>query len=396
MFKINIFYNNKNNLMKKYTNLFRQFNKLDNYTQMITNTVYNSTLKNYPEQELLLKFDNNRYRKLYRDWGDLGIFNHKENQINPMLYGLINYEIEKIDSSLRSGYSVQSSLVINPIEKFGSDVLKNKYLDKLYSGEYIGCFGLTEPDAGSDPSSMKTRAVEHKDYWIVNGSKIWITNSPIADVFVIWCKNESNKIIGLVSERDDCIKTPEIKEKLTLLASPTGYIYMDNLKIPKSNQLNVYGLKGPFNCLNKARYGISWGVIGCMETIINTTIDYVDERKQFSKSLSSFQLVQNELVKSVELYNNSLNNSFSSLNCIESFDDLEKNIGLISYLKRVNCQNAQDIARICRDILGGNGVSNSYGIMRHLINLEAVNTYEGTKNIHNLILGRELFGKSAF
>jgi len=382
--------------MRKYLNLFGQFNKLDNVTQMITKSVYDITRKNYPTSESLLKFDNTKYRKLYRDWGNLGIFNHKENEINPLTYGMINYNIENVDSSLRSGYSVQSSLVINPIEKFGNTFLKNKYLDKLYSGEYIGCFGLTEPDAGSDPASMKTKAIEHKDYYIVSGSKIWITNSPIADIFVIWCKNESNKIIGLVTERSDLISTPEIKEKLTLLASPTGYIYLDNVKIPKINKLDIEGLKGPFNCLNKARYGISWGVLGSMEDIINTTIDYTNERKQFSKSLSSFQLVQNDLVKSIELYNNSLNNSFSALNKIESFDDLEKNIALISYLKRVNCQNALEVARVCRDLLGGNGVSNSYNIIRHLINLEAVNTYEGTKNVHNLILGRELLDKNAF
>jgi glutaryl-CoA dehydrogenase len=382
--------------MKKYTNLFRQFEKLDFATNIISKNVHEITLKNYSDPQKLLSFNEKTYRNTYKDWGNLGIFNHKENDITPQTYGMINYSIEKIDSSLRSGYSVQSSLVINPIEKFGTDDIKNKYLDKLYSGDYVGCFGLTEPDAGSDPAGMKTRAVEKGDYYIVNGSKIWITNSPIADIFVIWCKDENNKIIGLVSERNDSIKTPEIKEKLTLLASPTGYIYMDNLKIPKSNKLNVVGLRGPFTCLNKARYGISWGVLGAMENIINTSIDYTNERKQFSKSLDSFQLVQNELIKSIELYNNSLNNSFSSLNCIETFDDLEKNIALISYLKRVNCQNALDVARICRDLLGGNGVSNSYNIIRHLINLEAVNTYEGTKNIHNLILGRELLDKNAF
>jgi glutaryl-CoA dehydrogenase len=326
----------------------------------------------------------------------MGIFNHAENSIDPLLYGMINYNIEKIDSSLRSGYSVQSSLVINPIEKFGNEQVKKLFLDKLYSGEYIGCFGLTEPESGSDPASMKTIAKEHKDYYTVNGSKVWITNSPIADVFVIWCKDENNKIIGLVSERNDSIKTPEIKDKMTLLASPTGYIHLDNLKIPKENKLDVSGLKGPFHCLNKARYGISWGVIGAMENILNTTIDYADERHQFSKSLNNFQLIQNDLINSIQLYNNSLNNSFCSLNCINSFSDLEKNIGLISYLKKVNCENALIVSRLCRDILGGNGVSNSYNIIRHLLNLEAVNTYEGTKNVHNLILGRELLGKSAF
>ncbi len=382
--------------MKKYTNLFKHFDKIDIFTNMASKNVFDITKKIYSSPDTLLKFNENKYRSLYKTWGDSGIFNHKKNEINPLLYGMINYNIESIDSGLRSAYSVQSSLVINPIEKFGSDHIKSKYLDKLYSGESIGCFGLTEPDAGSDPSSMKTRAVEHKDYFIVNGSKIWITNSPIADVFVIWCKDESNKIIGLVTDRTDEIKTPEIKEKLTLLSSPTGYIYMDNLKIPKSNKLNIQGLRGPFECLNKARYGISWGVIGSMENIINTTIDYVEERKQFAKSLSSFQMIQNDLIKSIELYSNSLNNSFASLNSITSFDELENNIALISFLKKTNCENALNVARICRDILGGNGVSNSYNIIRHLINLEAVNTYEVTKNIHCLILGRELLNKNAF
>lgn len=382
--------------MKKYTSLFKQFDKLDTFTNMVCNNVKEITKKSYPTPDTLLNFNEARYRTLYKSWGENGIFNHKKNEINPLLYGMINYNIEGIDSGLRSGYSVQSSLVINPIEKFGSNTLKTKFLDKLYSGENIGCFGLTEPGAGSDPSSMTTKAVEHKDYYIVNGSKIWITNSPIADVFVIWCKDDSNKIIGLVTERTDEISTPEIKEKVTLLSSPTGYIYMDNLKIPKINKLGVIGLRGPFECLNKARYGISWGVIGAMENIINTTIDYTEERYQFSKSLISFQLIQSDLIKSIELYSNSLNNSFASLNSIENFNDLEKNIALISFLKRTNCENALNVARICRDIIGGNGVSNSYNVIRHLINLEAVNTYEGTKNIHNLILGRELLGKSAF
>jgi len=382
--------------MKQYAKLFKQFDKLDVFTNMTCRNIFDITKKIYPTSDTLLNFNETRYRNLYKSWGENGIFDHKKNEINPLLYGMINYNIESIDSGLRSGYSVQSSLVINPIEKFGSDKLKSKYLENLYSGTSIGCFGLTEPDAGSDPSNMKTKAIEQKDYYIVSGSKIWITNSPIADVFVIWCKDETNKIIGLVTERDEAISTPEIKDKLTLLSSPTGYIYMDNLKIPKTNKLNITGLRGPFECLNKARYGISWGVIGAMENIINTTIDYVEERKQFSKSLISFQMIQNELIKSIELYSSSLNNSFASLNSIESFDDLEKNIALISFLKKTNCENALNVARICRDMLGGNGVSNSYNIIRHLINLEAVNTYEGTKNIHSLILGRELLNKSAF
>lgn len=382
--------------MKKYANLFGQFRKLDELTNMVCSNVSQITKKIYPSADTFLHFNEDRYRSVYRSWGENGIFNHKKNDVSPLLYGMINYHIEGIDSGLRSGYSVQSSLVINPIEQFASEPVKSKYLDHLYSGKYVGCFGLTEPDAGSDPASMKTTAIEEKDYYVVNGSKIWITNSPIADVFVIWCKNESNQIIGLVSERNDQITTPTIQDKMSLLCSPTGYIYMDNLKIPKANQLNVRGLRGPFTCLNKARYGISWGVVGAMESIINTTIDYVDERKQFNKSLGSFQLIQNDLVHCIELYNHSLNNSFAAAELIQSFDDLEKHIALISFLKKTNCENALVVARLCRDILGGNGVSNAYHIIRHLINLEAVNTYEGTKNIHKLILGRELLGKNAF
>jgi len=382
--------------MKRCFNLFNQFDKLDSSTKYFCESIYKITIKNYNNSDSLLRFDENKYRQTYKDWGAMGIFNHAENEIDPLLYGMINYNIEKIDSSLRSGYSVQSSLVINPIEKFGNDHIKSSFLEKLYSGEHIGCFGLTEPESGSDPSSMKTTAKLEKDYYIVNGSKVWITNSPIADTFIIWCKDENNKIIGLVTERNDSIKTPEIKDKMSLLASPTGYIYLDNVKIPRINKLDVSGLKGPFHCLNKARYGISWGVIGAMENILNTTLDYTEERRQFSKSLNNFQLIQNDLINCIQLYNNSLNNSFSSLNCIKSFDNLQDNIALISYLKKVNCENALNVSRLCRDILGGNGVSNSYNVIRHLINLEAVNTYEGTKNVHNLILGRELLGKSAF
>lgn len=382
--------------MKSYTKLFKHFDKLDTFTNLICKNAYEITKKSYPTPDTLMKFDVNRYRQLYESWGSNGFFNHKENNITPLVYGMINYNIESIDSALRSAYCVQSSLVINPIERFGSEELKATVLDGLYAGKKVGCFGLTEPDAGSDPSGMKTKAVEYKDYYILNGSKVWITNSPIADVFVIWCKDESNKIIGLVSERDDAISTPEIKDKLTMFSSPTGHIHIDNLKVPKTHKLNVLGLRGPFAALNKARYGVSWGVLGAMENIINITIDYTEERKQFNKSLNSFQLIQGDLIKSIELYNNSVNSSFSSLNVIENFSDLDNNLALISFLKRANSENALTVARLCRDILGGNGVSNSYNIIRHLLNLEAVNTYEGAKNVHNLILGRELLGKNAF
>lgn len=381
---------------RKYTNLFSHLKNLDDSLQLLNKSVYEITKMNYKTPKSLVKFNNKTYRELYRNWGELGILDHHHNNITPLMYGLINYNIEKVDSGLRSAYSVQSSLVINPIEKFGNDITKTTFLSKLYSGQHIGCFGLTEPDSGSDPSSLKTTAVETKDYYIVNGSKTWITNAPIADVFVIWCKDQNKNIIGLVTDRTAGIDTPEISDKMTLLSSPTGQIFLNDVKIPKTNRLNVTGLKGPFQCLNKARYGISWGVVGAMEDIINTAVDYTENRKQFDKKLNNFQLIQNDLVNSIQLYNNSLNNSFSSLNNIKSFSDLNANIALISYLKKVNCENALAVSRICRDILGGNGISYSYNIMRHLVNLEAVNTYEGTRNVHNLIIGREMLGENAF
>jgi glutaryl-CoA dehydrogenase len=385
--------------MNSFRSLFKQFEKINKLlpeADELSKTVYKTTKNIYSDPSMLLNYNENKYRDVYKKWGEIGILDHKNNNINPLLYGLINYNIEKVDSGLRSAYSVQTSLVINPIEKFGNDLLKNKYLQDLYDGKKIGCFGLTEPNAGSDPSSMTTFAKKQKDYYIVNGSKTWITNSPIADLFIIWCKDENNKIIGLVSERSDTIKTPTLNDKISLLSSPTGQIFFDDHKVPITNKLNIVGLKGPFNCLNKARYGISWGVLGAMDNCIETAISYLNERKQFLKFLSSNQLIQNDIVKCVQLYHSSLNNSISSLDAITEFKDLEDNLALISFLKKSNCENAIDVARITRDLLGGNGISNSYNIMRHLINLEAVNTYEGTKNIHSLILGRHLFDKSAF
>jgi glutaryl-CoA dehydrogenase len=379
--------------------LFRQFEKISSKNHSvfdIIKSVSQTIQKVYNNEHDLNSFQDHTYKKMYREWGNLGVFNHHENGIDPLTYGMICYAIEKVDSGLRSGYSVQSSLVINPIEKFGSKYIRERFLPKLYDGQHIGCFGLTEPDAGSDPSSMKTRAVLDGSFYIVNGSKTWITNSPIADTFVIWCKNEQNKIIGLVSERKNGIETPMIKDKLTLQSSPTGMILMNNLKIPVENQLYVEGLQGAFHCLNKARYGISWGVIGATEDILDVCIKYCDERIQFQKKLTENQMVQRDLVHCITLYNDMLNRSVMSLECVQSFDDLKKNIALVSLLKRKNCSDALDVSRICRDLLGGNGVSTSYHIMRHLINLEAVNTYEGTRNIHDMIVGRSILNKNSF
>ena len=370
--------------------LFHHMKKLEGFQTMMMDNVYHLTKSMYPTSSSLMKFDETKYRNLYQQWGHLGILNHKDNNIRPVEYGLINYQIEKIDSALRSAYSVQSSLVIHPIETFGSDHVKDKFLQPLKEGKHIGAFGLTEPNAGSDPSSLLTKAVQKNDYYVVNGTKTWITNSPVADVFVIWCKDEDGKIIGLTTERTEGINTPFIHDKLSLAASPTGQIVLNDVKIPVKNRLNVVGLRGAFHCLNKARYGISWGVVGCMEDIVNTAIEYTNTRRQFNKRLNEFQMVKSDLVKCVELYNGSLNNSFSSLIHMEDFSDLEKNIAMISYLKKVNCENAIRVARICRDLLGGNGISVDYHIIRHLINLEAVNTYEGTRNIHTLIMAKQI------
>ena len=378
-------------IFNQFKTIFRKNPDIQN----ITKDVNNMTRKLYPSSKLM-HFNENDYRTLYRNWGEMGIFNHHESQIDSMTYGMICHSIEKIDSGLRSGYSVQSSLVINPIEKFGTESTKKKYLEKLYTGIDVGCFGLTEPDAGSDPGSMKTRAVLKGSHYVVSGSKTWITNAPIADTFVIWCKDEEDQIIGLVSERKEGIVTPTIEDKTTLMSSPTGMILMDGLEIPIENKLMVRGLGGPFHCLNKARYGISWGVVGAAEDCLEIAANYCDQRKQFNRKLSANQMIQKDLVHCITLYNDMLNRSAMGMNRIESFDDLKQNLEQISMLKRKNCSDALEIARTTRDILGGNGVSHSYGIVRHMLNLEAVNTYEGTRNIHDLIVGKILLGVGAF
>jgi len=314
-----------------------------------------------------------------------------------LTYGLIAREVESVDSGFRSMMSVQSSLVMLPIHKFGSsDTIRQKYLPNLATGTLIGAFGLTEPNHGSDPSCMETTARPCPDgTFILNGSKNWITNSPVADVFIIWAKNtETRQINDFIVDRCDGIETPYIPGKFSLRASPTGMIFLKDVVVPAENRLDVTGLKGPFTCLNSARFGISWGVLGAADSCLTQTLDYLLTRKQFGRPLAANQLIQNKLADATTGLSLGLLGCWSVANSLDTTGvwTPEK----ISLLKRNNCQIALDIARSCRDMLGGNGISDEYNIIRHMMNLEAVNTYEGTHDIHGLILGRAITGISAF
>jgi glutaryl-CoA dehydrogenase len=314
--------------------------------------------------------------------------------VSQVAYGLINREIEWVDSGYRSAVSVQSSLVMHPIERFASEAMKIQYLPRLASGELIGCFGLTEPDHGSDPGSMKTRAVKVSGGYKLSGSKTWITNSPIADIFIIWAKLDE-KIRGFIVERSDKgkISTPKIEGKLSLRASVTGMIMLDDVLVPEERLLDVSGLKGPFSCLNKARYGIAWGTLGAAEHCYEIARNYTLERVQFDKPLAGNQLIQKKLADMMT----EIALGFQAVLRVGRLMDAENwTPEIISIIKRNSCGKALDIARTCRDMLGGNGISDEYHIMRHMLNLEAVNTYEGTHDIHALILGRAITGLQAF
>ncbi len=307
--------------------------------------------------------------------------------VNYVSYGLIMREIERVDSGYRSCASVQSSLVMFPIYKFGSQEQKDKYLPELAKGNLIGCFGLTEPDHGSDPSGMKTRAVFKDGNYILNGSKNWITNSPIADVFIIWAKDDNNDIRGFILEKEmRGLSCPKIEGKFSLRTSNTGMIFMDNVIVPKENVLPyVKGLKGPFSCLNNARYGISWGVLGAAEDCYMRAREYVLDRKQFNRPLAANQIVQFKLA---EMLTEITLGTQASLRIGRLLDEnilIPENISII---KRNNCLKALTVARNARDMLGGNGISDEYHVIRHMLNLEAVNTYEGTQDIHALIIGK--------
>lgn len=315
--------------------------------------------------------------------------------VNYVSYGLIMREIERVDSGYRSCASVQSSLVMFPIYKFGSQEQKDRFLPELAKGNLIGCFGLTEPDHGSDPSGMKTKAVLKDGNYILNGSKNWITNSPIADVFIIWAKDEKNDIRGFILEKSmSGLSCPKIEGKFSLRASNTGMIFMDNVVVPKENMLpNIKGLKGPFSCLNNARYGISWGVLGAAEDCYLRAREYTLDRKQFNKPLAANQIIQLKLTEMLSEITLGVQASLRIGRLLDENILVPENISII---KRNNCLKSLNIARNARDMLGGNGISDEYHIIRHMMNLEAVNTYEGTQDIHGLIIGRGITEISSF
>lgn len=312
-------------------------------------------------------------------------------------YGLIAREVERVDSSYRSAMSVQSSLVMGPINDWGSEEQKKKYLPELASGKFIGCFGLTEPNHGSDPGSMESRARKDPDTggFILNGSKNWITNSPLADVFVIWAKDDEGDIRGFILEKGmPGLTAPKIEGKFSLRASTTGMIFMDDVKVPKENMLpNVAGLTGPFSCLNNARFGIAWGVMGAAQECMDIARQYTMDRIQFGVPLAKNQLIQLKLANMSTDISLGLNAAMT----VGRLKDKGKAAPeMISMIKRNNCGKSLEIARIARDMLGGNGISDEYHVIRHVMNLEAVNTYEGTHDVHALILGRAITGMQSF
>ena len=312
-------------------------------------------------------------------------------------YGLIAREVERVDSGYRSMMSVQSSLVMYPIHAYGTDRQRARYLPKLASGEWIGCFGLTEPDAGSDPAGMKTVARKVDGGYVLNGAKMWISNAPIADVFVVWAKSEAHggKIRGFVLDKGTKgLSAPKIGGKLSLRSSITGEIVMDGVEVPEDALLpGVEGLKGPFGCLNRARYGISWGVMGAAEACLHTARQYGLDRRQFGKPLAQTQLYQKKLADMATQIALGLQ---ASLRVGRLMDDAQAAPEMISLIKRNNCGAALTIARDARDMLGGNGISDAFPVFRHMANLETVNTYEGTHDVHALILGRAITGLQAF
>jgi glutaryl-CoA dehydrogenase len=316
---------------------------------------------------------------------------------NYVSYGLVAREIERVDSGYRSMLSVQSSLVMHPINAFGSEEQKRKYLPKLASGEWIGCFGLTEPDSGSDPASMTTRAEKVQGGYRITGRKMWISNAPIADVFVIWAKSDAHKgaIKGFILEKGMAgLSAPKVEGKLSLRVSVTGEIVMDNVEVSEDQMLpNVSGLKGPFECLNRARYGISWGAIGAAEDCWHRARQYTLDRKQFGRPLAANQLIQKKLADMQTEITLGLQ---GSLRIGRLFDEGRLSPEMISIMKRNNAGKALDIARVARDMHGGNGIHGEFHVIRHMINLETVNTYEGTHDVHALILGRAQTGIQAF
>ena len=341
-------------------------------------------------------FDRNIYKKLgEHGFLGVGLEGHGCPGGSAVIYGLLAREIERVDSAYRSAMSVQSSLVMYPIDSYGTEAQRAKYLPQLARGEWIGSFGLTEPDHGSDAGGMKTRAQKVEGGWRLEGSKLWITSSPIADIFVVWAKDDGETIRGYILERGMAgLTTPKIEGKFSLRASPTGGIVMDGVFVPDANLLpNARGLGGPFGCLNKARYGIAWGSMGAAEACFHAARQYTIDRRAFGRPLAANQLIQKKLADMASEIALGLN---AALRVGRLMDMGQAAPEMISIIKRNNCGKALDIARMARDMHGGNGVSDEYHVIRHLMNLEAVNTYEGTHDVHALILGRAITGLQAF
>ena len=338
---------------------------------------------------------------IFAEMGELGLLGatiapeYGGSGLNDVCYGLIAYAVEQVDSGYRSMMSVQSSLVMVPIEQFGSETQKQKYLHKLAAGEWIGCFGLTEPNHGSDPGSMQTRAKKVDGGYSLSGQKMWITNSPIADVFVVWAKDDEGDIRGFILEKGwKGLSAPAIHGKVGLRASITGEIVMDEVFVPEENAFpDVRGLKGPFTCLNSARYGIAWGALGAATDCWHTARQYVLDRKQFGRPLAANQLIQKKLADMQTEITLALQ---GCLRLGRLKEEGKAAVEITSMMKRNSCGKALDVARLARDMLGGNGIADEFGVARHLVNLEVVNTYEGTHDIHALILGRAQTGIQAF
>jgi glutaryl-CoA dehydrogenase len=342
------------------------------------------------------KFD----REIMNEFGEMGFLGATLDGygcagVNYVSYGLMAREVERVDSGYRSAFSVQSSLVMFPIYTFGSEEQRQKYLPKLRTGEFVGCFGLTEPDAGSDPASMRTRAKKVEGGFLLNGSKTWITNSPIADVLVVWAKDDNDEIRGFILERGmQGLTQPKIEGKFSLRASVTGMIMMHDVFVPAENQLpGVKGLRGPFSCLNNARYGIAWGALGAAEFCWHAAREYTLQRIMHGRPLAATQLVQKKLA---DMQTEITLGLHAVLRLGRLIDEHDASPEMISLLKRNNCGKALDIARVARDMHGGNGIVDEYHIIRHVMNLETVNTYEGTHDVHALILGRAQTGLAAF
>ena len=383
-----------------WTDPFRLTDQLDDDERMIRDSAREFCSERLFPRVLEAHRNETFDRSIFNEFGEMGflgstITGYGCAGVNHVSYGLIAREIERIDSGYRSMMSVQSSLVMYPIYTYGTEEQRQKYLPDLASGKKIGCFGLTEPDYGSDAGGMITRAKKVNGGWQLNGAKMWITNSPVADILVVWAKTEDDVIRGFILERGMAgLETPKISGKFSLRSSITGEIVMKNVFVPEENILpNIQGLKGPFGCLNKARYGIAWGALGAAEFCWTAARDYTMERKQFGRPLAANQLIQKKLADMQTEISIGLQ---STLRVGRLLDEDKAAPEMISLIKRNSCGKSLEVARMSRDMHGGNGIADEYHVIRHVLNLEAVNTYEGTHDVHALILGRAQTGIQAF